>query len=69
MNADDVMAMVSEHLTIKEAFKLWRMLGSRVALIPHDVLQEMNEKEPGLFAPPQTDDKGNIRFPWQSESR
>ncbi len=28
-----------------------------------DVLQEMKEKEPELFASEQIDDRGNIRFP------
>lgn len=69
MNADDVMAVISEHLTVKEGFKLWRMLGARVALIPPDVLHEMKEKEPELFAPEQIDGKGNIRFPWETERR
>ena len=67
MNAGDVMAIISENLTTREPFKLWRMLTSRIGLIPDDVLQEMKEKEPELFARERVDSKGNICFPWQTE--
>ncbi len=66
MNADD-MAIISENLTTREASKLWRMVTSRIGLIPDDVLQEMKEKEPELVARERVDSKGNIRFPWQTE--
>jgi len=65
MIADDVMTITSETLTTREAFKLWRMLRSRIGLIPDD-LQEMKEKEPELFAHERVDSKGNIRFRWQT---
>jgi hypothetical protein len=67
MIADDVMTIISENLTTRKAFKLWRMLRSRIGLIPDDVLQVMKEKEPELFARERVDSKGNIRFRWQTE--
>lgn len=67
MDAEDAMAIISENLTLKEAFKVWRLLTSRVRLLPTDVLQDMKEKEPELFAPEWVDGRGDIRFPWQTE--
>ena len=62
MNADDVMAIISENLTTRKAFRCWRNLTSRIGIITDDVLQEWKEKEPELFGRDRLDSKGNIQF-------
>lgn len=67
MDADNVMATVSENLTIREELKLWRMLTCRMYLLPPDILQDIKEREPELFGPERADSRGNIHFPWQEQ--
>ncbi len=65
MDADDIMAMVAQNLTIKEGFKLWRMLTTRLELCPPGTLEDMRMREPELFNPALPDSEGCMRFPWQ----
>jgi hypothetical protein len=51
-------------LSIREQFKLWRMLTSWVNCLPDDILQDMKEREPGLFKPSLPDERGRTWFPW-----
>jgi hypothetical protein len=65
MNADEAMTLIRDNrLSIKETFKLWRMLDSRVRLIPSDVVLDMRMREPELFEPDLPDSQGYIYFPW-----
>ena len=65
MNADEVMTLIRDNrLSIKETFKLWRMVESRVRLIPPDVVNDMRNREPELFEPELPDSQGYICFPW-----
>ncbi len=65
LNADEVMALIRDNrLSIKETFKLWRMLNSSVHLMPSDVVADMRMREPELFEPELPDSQGYIHFPW-----